>query len=155
MKRKQKKILHACAVLSVCLLSAVVMTGCSGCSGCSKEEKKSEEGILGSLVGSGKTLTVTVYAYCPCARCNTEKWKGMVSTGQTMKQLLDEGRNICAADPNVIPMGSIVTYDGKEYVVADTGSMIKGNTINILLDSHRDVYDFGVKRDQTITYREN
>jgi len=77
----------------------------------------------------------------------------MVSTGQTMKKLLAEGKNICAADPDVIPMGSIVTYNGRNYVVADTGRKIKGNTINILLNSHREVYDFGVKKDQMISYR--
>jgi 3D (Asp-Asp-Asp) domain-containing protein len=53
----------------------------------------------------------------------------------------------------VIPMGSIVTYNGKNYVVADTGRRIKGNTINILLNSHREVYAFGVKENQTISYR--
>lgn len=70
-----------------------------------------------------------------------------------MKKLLAEGKNICAADPDVIPMGSIVTYNGKNYVVADTGRRIKGNTINILLNSHREVYAFGVKENQTISYR--
>ncbi len=98
-------------------------------------------------------MNVTVYAYCPCAKCNTKKWKGMVSTGQKMKRLLAEGKNICAADPGVIPMGSIVTYNGRDYVVADTGRVIKGNTINILLNTHREVYAFGVKRDQTISWR--
>jgi len=70
-----------------------------------------------------------------------------------MGKLLARGKGICAADPSVIPMGSIVTYNGKEYVVDDTGSGIKGNTINILLESHKDVYDFGVKKDQTITFK--
>jgi len=150
MKRERKKHLHVFTVLFACMLVAAGISGCSGCSGCSKGGKDLKDRILGQ---SGGTLTVTVYAYCPCARCNTEKWKGRVTTGQTMKKLLAEGKNICAADPNVIPMGSIVTYNGKEYVVADTGSSIKGNTINILLNSHREVYAFGVKKDQTISYR--
>jgi 3D (Asp-Asp-Asp) domain-containing protein len=50
-------------------------------------------------------------------------------------------------------MGSVVTYNGRDYVVADTGSGIKGNTINILFNSHKEVYAFGVKKDQTITYK--
>jgi 3D (Asp-Asp-Asp) domain-containing protein len=153
MKRKRKTTLPVCAVLSALVLFTTGISGCSGfsgCSGCSKEGKDAKNLIFSRSKG---TLNVTVYAYCPCAKCNTKKWKGMVSTGQTMKKLLAEGKNICAADPDVIPMGSIVTYNGRNYVVADTGRKIKGNTINILLNSHREVYDFGVKKDQMISYR--
>ncbi len=77
----------------------------------------------------------------------------MLSTGQKMKKLLAEGKNICAADPGVLPLGSVVTYNGKDYLVADTGRVIKGNTINILLNTHREVNAFGVKKDQMISYR--
>jgi 3D (Asp-Asp-Asp) domain-containing protein len=153
MKKERKSTLAVCAVLSA---FAIITAGISGCSGffkgCKDAEKKTTGSDSGSTPSSG-TLNVTVYAYCPCARCNTKKWKGMVSTGQHMKKLLAEGKNICAADPDVIPMGSIVTYDGRDYVVADRGSNIKGNTINILLGSHKEVYNFGVKRDQSISFR--
>jgi 3D (Asp-Asp-Asp) domain-containing protein len=153
MKRERKTALYVCTVLSAFMLFAAVISGCSGFSGCSKKGKDAKDGMLSSLTGSKGTLRVTVYAYCPCARCNTEKWKGRVATGQTMKKLLADGKNICAADPDVIPMGSIVTYNGREYVVTDTGSRIKGNMINILLGSHREVNAFGVKKDQEISYR--
>jgi 3D (Asp-Asp-Asp) domain-containing protein len=156
---KRKTALPVFAVLSALMIFAAAVpgcsrssgfTGCTGGTGCSKEGKKASESIFSR---SGGTLNVTVYAYCPCAKCNTKKWKGMVSTGQKMKKLLAEGKNICAADTSVIPMGSIVTYNGRDYVVADTGRVIKGNTINILLNTHREVYAFGVKRDQTISWR--
>ncbi len=150
MKTDLRKTLHACAALTLLVFFAA---GLSGCFLCSKDGNKSKEGIFSSLTGSGGTLTATVYAYCPCAKCNTRQWKGRVSTGQSMKKLLAEGKNICAADPDVIPLGSTVTYDGKEYLVADTGSGIKGNTINILLPSHREVNAFGIKKDQTISYK--
>lgn len=77
----------------------------------------------------------------------------MVSTGQRMQKLLAEGKNICAVDPKVIPMGATVTYNGKDYIAADTGGTIKGNTINILLGSHKEVYEFGKKENQTITFK--
>lgn len=162
MKRERKRIVPVCVILSAFVLFASGISGCSKGGKDAKEAKEAKDakgGILGcntkmpSLAPSSGTLTVTVYAYCPCARCNTEKWKGRVSTGQRMKKLFAEGKNICAADPTVIPMGSIVTYDGREYVVADTGRNIKGDTINILLGSHREVYAFGVKKDQTISYK--
>ncbi len=78
----------------------------------------------------------------------------MVSTGKKMKDYISEGKNICAADPNVIPIGTSIIYNGVNYLVADTGGQIKGNTINILLKSHKEVYDFGIKRNQTITIEE-
>jgi 3D (Asp-Asp-Asp) domain-containing protein len=153
MKRRRKTTMPVCVVLSAFFLFAAGISGCSGCSGfpgCSKGGKDAKSSIFSRSEG---TLNATVYAYCPCSKCNTKKWKGMVSSGQTMKKLLAEGKNICAADPDVIPMGSTVTYNGKKYVVADTGRRIKGNTINILLNSHREVYAFGVKENQTISYR--
>jgi len=97
-----------------------------------------------------RTMEVTVTAYCPCAICNTKKWAGMVSTGRKIKDILAEGYNIAAADPAVIPLGTKIVYDGAEYLVADTGSAIKGKRINILKKTHRETRDFGVKRNQTI-----
>ncbi len=150
MKAQRKITLAVCAVLSVLALAAAGISGCSGCSGC--KESKEKTSWFGPSEG---TLTVTVYAYCPCAKCNTAKWKGMLATGHKMKRLLAEGKNICAADPAVIPMGAIVTYDGRDYIVADTGSRIKGNTINILFKTHREVNRFGVKKDQQISFRKD
>jgi 3D (Asp-Asp-Asp) domain-containing protein len=95
------------------------------------------------------TMTVKVVAYCPCKICN-EKWAGLVCTGKTMKELTDQGINICAVDPTVIPLGSTLIYDGKEYLATDVGGKIKGNIIDILLPTHKEANDFGVKRDQTI-----
>lgn len=144
MKREKIMVTVVCVLTSFALATA-------GISGCSKGDKSAKDKPANVTDESGsKSLDVTVYAYCPCAKCNTEKWKGMVSTGQKMKKLLSEGKNICAADTDVIPMGSTVTYDGKDYVVADTGRRIKGNTINILLKNHKEVYAFGVKKGVTV-----
>ncbi|MBN2160341.1 MAG: 3D domain-containing protein [Spirochaetes bacterium] len=153
MKKEHQRILLACIVLVAVAIIAAIVYGCSGCSGCSGPFGCSKEGSkIVAPSFSGESLQVTVYAYCPCAKCNTEKWKGRVATGHMMKELLAEGKNICAADWSVIPLGSIVNYDGKDYVVADVGRKIKGNTINILLDTHKESEDFGIKRDQTITF---
>lgn len=149
-KEKQRNILIG-VIAALCIIIAAVIWGCTKCSGSSGCSKQGSKLMVPSL--SGESLQVKVYAYCPCAKCNTEKYKGRVATGYMMKQLLAEGKNICAADPRVIPLGSTVTYDGKDYVVADTGRVIKGNTINILLDTHRESDDFGIKRDQEITFK--
>ncbi len=152
MKRERRSGLSLSAVIFALVFISAGMYGCK------KEEQaakgKEQPAKVSEEKSGSRTLSVTVYAYCPCGICNTSKWQGRVSTGQKMKSILSDGKNICAADPDVIPLGSTVTYDGKDYIVNDIGSKIKGNTINILLDNHKEVYRFGVKKDQTITIKE-
>jgi 3D (Asp-Asp-Asp) domain-containing protein len=56
-------------------------------------------------------------------------------------------RGLIAADPRVLPLGSrvrleVLGYHG-EYVVADTGGMIKGKRIDIWTPSSREAMRFG------------
>ena len=51
----------------------------------------------------------------------------LTSTGA----IAEEERTI-AVDPSIIPYGSIVLINGKEYVAQDCGGAIKGNKIDIL-----------------------
>jgi 3D (Asp-Asp-Asp) domain-containing protein len=56
-------------------------------------------------------------------------------------------RGLIAADPRVLPLGSRVRlehpgYSG-EYLVADTGGMIKGKRIDIWIPSSREAMRFG------------
>lgn len=45
-----------------------------------------------------------------------------------------EGKTI-AVDPNIIPYGSTVLIDGKEYLAQDCGGAIKGNKIDVFVES--------------------
>lgn len=54
------------------------------------------------------------------------------------------GRTI-AVDPRVIPLGSKVRMNGKEYVAEDTGGAIKGRRIDLFADSHSEAMKFGKK----------
>jgi 3D (Asp-Asp-Asp) domain-containing protein len=59
-------------------------------------------------------------------------------------------RGLIAADPRVLPLGSrvkleVAGYHG-EYVVADTGGMIKGKRIDIWTPSSREAMRFGRRR---------
>ena len=51
-----------------------------------------------------------------------------------------------AVDPDVIPLGSFVWIDGKQYLAEDTGSVIKGNKIDICVAEHQEALGLGVKR---------
>lgn len=75
--------------------------------------------------------------YCPCVSC-CSKSDGITATGT----LVTEGRTV-AADPSVLPFGSILVINGHEYIVEDSG--VSGNTIDIYVDSHQRALEYGVK----------
>jgi len=103
-----------------------------------------EEGIIIKEING-----VYVTAYCPCSKCNTERYKGRLAIGTKMKYFTPHF-NICAVDPKVIPLKSIVIYEGRIYLALDTGSDIKGKHIDLLMNSHKDTLIFGRRRNQTI-----
>lgn len=82
----------------------------------------------------------TCTAYCSCETCCGEWADGVTFTGG----LATEGRTI-AVDPNVIPLGSVVEIAGQQYVAEDIGGAIKGNRIDIYMDSHAEALQWGVQ----------
>lgn len=50
-----------------------------------------------------------------------------------------------AVDPDVIPLGSTVIINGQEYLAADTGGAIKGNRIDIAVESHQEALQLGIR----------
>lgn len=149
MKKRSNKVLEFTAII---ITAVIILTIAVVFYKVKHNQKSDDQAILTNnqvTVESNPVLTVKVYAYCPCTICN-EQWAGMVSTGQTMVKIKDKGLNICAADPTILPYGTIIKYDGKEYFVTDCGSAIKGNTINILMEQHKDTLIFGIKENQTI-----
>lgn len=82
--------------------------------------------------------TFTISHYCPCSIC-CNKSDGITYTGAQAT----EGRTI-AVDPEVIPLGSIVIIDGQEYIAEDVGGAIKGNKIDMYMNSHTEALEAGV-----------
>lgn len=87
--------------------------------------------------------------YCACTKCcgkaEDDPWYGITATGTRVK----EGRTI-AVDPKVIPYGTEVTIcyaDGTEhtYIAEDCGGAIKGNRIDVYMDSHEAANVAGIK----------
>lgn len=81
--------------------------------------------------------------YCPCRKCNGNDDK-VARDGSALQPFLN-----CAVDPAVIPLGSEVFVDfgdGNIWVLkaTDTGSAIKGNIIDICVDTHDHALDLGV-----------
>ncbi|HEY0153055.1 MAG TPA: 3D domain-containing protein [Longimicrobium sp.] len=77
----------------------------------------------------------------------------MSSTAYCLKGLMRTGvrtrDGMAAADPRVIPLGSVVRVshpDGRPigvFVVMDTGGAVRGNKIDIYMDSCREATDWG------------
>lgn len=79
----------------------------------------------------------TLTAYCSCSYCSGG-WGSKTAIGTTCKA----GKTI-AVDPKVIPYGTTVRINGKDYVAEDCGGGIKGNHIDIYFNSHQECLEFG------------
>ena len=87
----------------------------------------------------------TITHYCPCDLCCGVWADGYTSTGTKAT----EGRTI-AVDPAVIPYGSqvVIAYeDGtkERYTAEDCGGAIRGNHIDVYMNSHQAALAEGVK----------
>jgi len=96
-----------------------------------------EAGNLGESVAKEETFVVPATHYVATAY----SLRGRTASGVPVS------KGIIAADPRVLPLGSRVrleagTYSG-EYVVADTGGMVRGKRIDIWTPSSREAMRFG------------
>ena len=88
----------------------------------------------------------TAYAYCACTKCCGKWARGITASGTTAT----EGRTI-AVDPDVIPLGTHVYVNGREYIAEDTGSGINNRTIDVFFNSHQEALQWG-QRTVTVTW---
>ena len=85
-------------------------------------------------------LICDVTGYCACCTpyAHMNQRDGKVLTASGLWVNIGEA---VAVDPDIIPLGSIVTLGGKEYIAADTG--VYGYTVDVLM-SHEDAAQAGV-----------
>ena len=59
-------------------------------------------------------------------------------------------RGVIAADPRILPLGSVVQVTAGEYTgvytVEDTGGLIKGNIIDVWVPSYQEAVEFGRRK---------
>ena len=106
-----------------------------------KEEIKVEDGYIVDILINEDDEHNTIYlgqfkltGYCDCYECQ-EEWVGTTALGVSPTP-----QWTIAVDPNVIPLGSIVVIDGKEYRAEDTGGAINQNRIDMFMPSHSECY---------------
>lgn len=92
-----------------------------------------------------------ITAYCSCKKCCgvwaknrplDENGKEIVYTASGERA--EAGKTI-AVDTSVIPFGTEVRIGDTVYTAQDTGSMVKGNVIDIYFDSHESAVKHGAK----------
>lgn len=87
-----------------------------------------------------------VTAYCSCEKC-CGKWANTrpngIVYGASGEELVPYYS--IAVDTDIIPYGKSVFIDEIEYVAHDCGGAVKGNCIDIYMDSHEAAVEFGVK----------
>lgn len=79
-----------------------------------------------------------ITGYCACETCCGAWADGIAYTGG----LATEGQTI-AVDPAVIPLGSVVEINGRQYIAEDIGAGINGKEIDLFFCSHEDAWNWG------------
>jgi 3D (Asp-Asp-Asp) domain-containing protein len=92
-----------------------------------------------------------ITAYCSCYICCDEYAQnrpidenGNEIVVGSIGQVLTPEYSI-AVDPSVIPYGTVVYFNGNEYIAQDCGGAIKENRIDLYFDSHQDALEYGVQ----------
>lgn len=77
--------------------------------------------------------------FCPCEICS-EDFGHETSSGKTARS-----EHTIAVDPAVIDIGSKVQINGIVYTAEDTGGGVKGDHIDIFVESHEETLKRGVQ----------
>ena len=91
-----------------------------------------------TVTATGETKIFKITAYCPCAKC-CGKQTGITASGTRATA----GRTIAASSQYAF--GTKLLINGQVYTVEDRGGAIKGNKIDIYMDSHAQALAWGVK----------
>lgn len=112
-----------------------------GTSESNKKSNKSENEDENTVNNNnGRTIVMEATAYTDNANSQGQ-WVGQTATGMTPQ------RGIIAVDPSVIPLGTKVYVEGYgDAIAGDTGGAIKGNIIDVFVDTESEANEWGRKQ---------
>ena len=91
-----------------------------------------------TITTTGETKIFKITAYCPCSKC-CGKQTGITASGTRATA----GRTIAASSQ--YSFGTKLLINGNVYTVEDRGGAIKGNKIDIYMNTHSEALAWGVK----------
>lgn len=101
----------------------------------------------GRPVRPARTIMMTVTAYSPDARSCGDSADGITAT---LHSVWTNGFKLVAADPKVLPYGSMLSiagYDNGQVVpVLDCGGAIKGRRLDVLFPTHEQARQWGIRK---------
>lgn len=101
----------------------------------------------GRPIRPARTITMTVTAYSPDARSCAGSDDGITAT---LHSVWTNGFKLVAADPKLLPYGSMLTVpgydDGQVVPVLDCGGAIKGRRLDVLFPTHEQARKWGVRK---------
>lgn len=103
-----------------------------------KRNSTSNNNASNSSSGSSTVKVYKVTAYCPCAKCCGHA-NGYTASGRKATA------NHTVAAPSNLAYGTNLVINGRNYVVEDRGGSVKGNTLDIFVNSHSEALAWGVK----------
>lgn len=85
------------------------------------------------------------------ASVESSNYKSFIATAYSLRGKMANGQNVhlgaIAADPRVLPLGTVVHIEGMgQFVVKDTGGAIKGNRIDIWMPNRGSAMQFGKRK---------
>ena len=105
----------------------------------------------GRPIRAAYTIRMRVTAYSPDERSCGDSADGITASGYSV---FTNGGALVAADPRVLPLGSLVSVPGYDngfvVPVLDVGGAIKGNRLDVLYPTHEVAMQWGV-RDLEVT----
>ena len=105
-----------------------------------EQERAAQTAAYEAIEGYEYIGECTVTYYC------CEPYEHICGTGTGLTAMgIPVAPGMVAVDPDVIPLGSTVIIDGQAYLAADTGGAVKGNHVDIAVESHQEALDLGVR----------
>jgi 3D (Asp-Asp-Asp) domain-containing protein len=101
----------------------------------------------GRPIRPARTIMMTVTAYSPDARSCGDSADGVTAT---LHSVWTNGFKLVAADPKILPYGSMLSiagYDNGQVVpVLDCGGAIKGKRLDVLFPTHEQARQWGIRK---------